>query len=86
MKLWDTRCESSVFTLEHGSPVECVQLFPSGGVCISAGKFPTTSITISKSIYELLQQEIGSLSKTAENGDSNVGKTIRLMTQDKKHM
>ena len=26
---------------------------------------------------------LGSLSKTAEDGDGNVGKTIRLITQDK---
>ena len=27
---------------------------------------------------------IGNLSKTAEDGDGNVGKTIRLITEDKK--
>ena len=27
---------------------------------------------------------LGTLSKTAEDGDGNVGKTIKLITQDKK--
>ena len=32
----------------------------------------------------VVEQPIGSLSKTAEGGDGNVGKTIKLITQDKK--
>ena len=30
--------------------------------------------------------EIGTLSKTAVDGNSNISKTMTLMTQDKKHM
>ncbi|CAH3163190.1 unnamed protein product [Porites lobata] len=37
IKVWDMRCQSSTLTMDHGSPVECVQIFPSGGICLSAG-------------------------------------------------
>lgn len=37
VKLWDTRTKKSVLTLDHGSQVEAVQMFSSGGVLISAG-------------------------------------------------
>ena len=39
VKLWDSRCNSSVLTVDHGSPIECLQLFPTGGLCISAGEY-----------------------------------------------
>ena len=32
------RSQGSVLSMDHGSPVECVQIFPTGGICISAGK------------------------------------------------
>ena len=38
LKVWDLRSQGSVLSMDHGSPVECVQIFPSGGICISAGK------------------------------------------------
>ena len=38
VKIWDLRSESSVLTVDHGSPVECVRLFPTGGLCVSAGE------------------------------------------------
>ena len=31
------------------------------------------------------EERLGTLSKTAEDSEKNVGKTVRLMTQDKKH-
>ena len=37
VKLWDTRTKKSVLTLDHGSQVEAVQMFASGGVLLSAG-------------------------------------------------
>lgn len=37
VKLWDMRTKKSVLTLDHGSQVEAVQMFASGGVLISAG-------------------------------------------------
>ena len=37
VKLWDTRTKKSVLTLDHGSQVEAVQMFASGGVLVSAG-------------------------------------------------
>ena len=37
VKVWDMRSGSSILSMDHGSPVECVQLFPSGGICVSAG-------------------------------------------------
>ena len=33
-------------------------------------------------VHEVIE---GNLRKTVEDGDSNVGKTIKLITQDKKH-
>ena len=35
--LWDLRSQKSVLKLNHGAPVEDVLVFPSGGVCLSAG-------------------------------------------------
>ncbi|XP_068694302.1 U3 small nucleolar RNA-associated protein 15 homolog [Montipora foliosa] len=37
LKVWDLRSQGSVLSMNHGSPVECVTIFPSGGICISAG-------------------------------------------------
>uniref|UniRef100_A0A8D0BFP5 U3 small nucleolar RNA-associated protein 15 homolog n=1 Tax=Salvator merianae TaxID=96440 RepID=A0A8D0BFP5_SALMN len=37
VKMFDTRTEKSVMTIEHGQPVECVNLFPSGGLLVTAG-------------------------------------------------
>ncbi|XP_074624441.1 U3 small nucleolar RNA-associated protein 15 homolog [Acropora palmata] len=37
LKLWDLRSQGSVLSMDHGCPVECVTVFPSGGICISAG-------------------------------------------------
>jgi U3 small nucleolar RNA-associated protein 15 len=37
VKLWDTRTRKPVLTLNHGSQVESVQMFASGGVLLSAG-------------------------------------------------
>lgn len=37
LKVSDLRSQGSVLSMDHGSPVECVQIFPSGGICISAG-------------------------------------------------
>ncbi|KAJ7365692.1 snoRNA-binding rRNA-processing protein [Desmophyllum pertusum] len=37
LKVWDMRSQGSVLSMDHGSPVECVQIFPTGGICISAG-------------------------------------------------
>jgi len=36
--LFDTRCNSSVLKIDHGSPVESVVMFPGGGIVASAGK------------------------------------------------
>jgi len=35
--LFDTRCNSSVLRIDHGSPVESVVMFPGGGIVASAG-------------------------------------------------
>ncbi|XP_077203537.1 U3 small nucleolar RNA-associated protein 15 homolog [Paroedura picta] len=37
VKVFDTRTEKSVMTIEHGHPVESVNLFPSGGLLVTAG-------------------------------------------------
>ena len=38
LKAWDLRSQGSILSMDHGAPVECVQIFPTGGICISAGK------------------------------------------------
>ena len=38
VRMWDLRTQSSVLQLDHGAPVESVVVFPSGGMCISAGE------------------------------------------------
>jgi len=37
VQLYDMRCKSSVLKIDHGSPVESVVMFPSGGIIASAG-------------------------------------------------
>lgn len=37
VRMWDLRTQTSVLQLDHGAPVESVVVFPSGGMCISAG-------------------------------------------------
>ncbi|KAF9102314.1 snoRNA-binding rRNA-processing protein [Mortierella sp. GBA35] len=37
VKLWDMRTQGCVMTMNHGAPVECVDMFPDGGVVVSAG-------------------------------------------------
>ncbi|KAH0628032.1 hypothetical protein JD844_008695 [Phrynosoma platyrhinos] len=37
VKLFDTRTEKSVMTIEHGQPIESVNLFPSGALLVTAG-------------------------------------------------
>lgn len=37
LKVWDVRSQGSVLSMDHGSPVESVQIFPTGGLCVSAG-------------------------------------------------
>jgi len=37
LKVWDLRSQGSILSMDHGAPVECVQIFPTGGICISAG-------------------------------------------------
>lgn len=37
VKMFDTRTEKSIMTMEHGHPVESVNLFPSGGLLVTAG-------------------------------------------------
>ncbi|XP_003216306.1 U3 small nucleolar RNA-associated protein 15 homolog [Anolis carolinensis] len=37
VKVFDTRREKSVMTIEHGQPIESVNLFPSGGLLVTAG-------------------------------------------------
>lgn len=37
LKVWDARSQGSVLSMDHGSPVESVQIFPTGGICVSAG-------------------------------------------------
>jgi len=37
VRLFDTRCKTSVLRIDHGSPVESVVMFPGGGVVASAG-------------------------------------------------
>lgn len=37
LKVWDIRRQDSVLSMDHGFPVECVQMFPTDGICISAG-------------------------------------------------
>ncbi len=40
--MWDSRTQASVMTVDHGYPVESILVFPSGGLCASAGnrQFP----------------------------------------------
>jgi hypothetical protein len=35
--MWDSRTQASVMTVNHGYPVEDIVVFPSGGLCASAG-------------------------------------------------
>lgn len=42
VRMWDLRTQSSVLQLDHGAPVESVVVFPSGGMCISAGGWSVT--------------------------------------------
>ncbi|XP_020645944.3 U3 small nucleolar RNA-associated protein 15 homolog [Pogona vitticeps] len=37
VKVFDARAEKSVMTIEHGQPVESINLFPSGGLLVTAG-------------------------------------------------
>ena len=37
VRVFDTRCSSSVLRIDHGSPVESVVMFPGGGLVASAG-------------------------------------------------
>lgn len=37
MKVFDTRMDKSVLTMDHGQPVESLLLFPSEGLLVSAG-------------------------------------------------
>lgn len=37
VKLWDMRTQGCVMTMNHGAPVECVDMFPDGGVVVAAG-------------------------------------------------
>ncbi|KAF8975634.1 snoRNA-binding rRNA-processing protein [Entomortierella lignicola] len=37
VKLWDMRTQGCVMTMNHGAPVEAVEMFPDGGVVIAAG-------------------------------------------------
>lgn len=37
VRLFDTRCKTSVLQIDHGSPVESVVMFPGGGIVASAG-------------------------------------------------
>ncbi|KAG0303027.1 snoRNA-binding rRNA-processing protein [Dissophora globulifera] len=37
VKLWDMRTQGCVMTMNHGAPVECVEMFPNGGVVVAAG-------------------------------------------------
>ena len=38
VKMWDNRSPATVMTINHGHPVEDILVFPSGGLCASAGK------------------------------------------------
>jgi len=49
------RCQSSTQTMDHGSPVECVQIFPSGGICLSAGKRNVEATNVWKKYTSILQ-------------------------------
>ncbi|KAF9581398.1 snoRNA-binding rRNA-processing protein [Lunasporangiospora selenospora] len=37
VKLWDMRTQGSVMTMNHGAPVEAVEMFPDGGVVLASG-------------------------------------------------
>ena len=37
VRMWDRRTQASVMTVNHGYPVEDILVFPSGGLCVSAG-------------------------------------------------
>ena len=37
--MWDSRTQASVMSVNHGYPVEDIVVFPSGGLCASAGNF-----------------------------------------------
>lgn len=37
IKMYDTRSKSSILSMNHGSPVESILMFPSGGLLLSAG-------------------------------------------------
>lgn len=37
VRLFDTRCNTSVLRCDNGSPVESVVMFPGGGIVASAG-------------------------------------------------
>ncbi|EDO31974.1 predicted protein [Nematostella vectensis] len=38
VRMWDRRCNASVNTLDHGAPVECIQVYPNGAMAITAGE------------------------------------------------
>ncbi|GJJ70168.1 U3 small nucleolar RNA-associated protein 15 [Entomortierella parvispora] len=37
VKLWDMRTQGCVMTMNHGAPVEAIDMFPDGGVVVAAG-------------------------------------------------
>ena len=41
VKMFDTRLPNSVFSVDHGHPVESVLMFPNGGIFLSAGIIPS---------------------------------------------
>ena len=38
VRLFDSRIDNCVLTVDHGAPVESVLMFPTGGMFVSAGK------------------------------------------------
>jgi len=56
VRLFDTRCNSSVLRIDHGSPVESVVMFPGGGIVASAGCF--VLIAVSCCIHSYIQSVI----------------------------
>lgn len=45
VKVFDVRTGSSVMTMQHGHPVECVLLYPSDALLVSTGRQHSSVVT-----------------------------------------
>jgi len=53
VKLFDQRSPDSVLTVDHGCPVECVLMYPGGGLFLSAGESTNTCLLLSDNFQSL---------------------------------